>query len=176
MMTILAALIHEGGHFLYMLYISESKVKVRSALSGFRMKMNSHITYKEEILLCFFGPGANLIISALFGLIPFFSAKVFPSLSPAFVEWCALFSLFNLATAFSNLLPIEGYDGYRMLRAYLEDKGRFTLVKALERFSSALIFFLCLFSLYLIDRLGGGYWIFAVFFISMIKSISKDIS
>ena len=48
-------------------------------------------------------------------------------------------------------------------------------MKALERISTFLIFMLAILSLYLIDRYGGGYWLFAIFFSMMIKRIGKGL-
>ena len=164
-MTLIAAAIHECGHIGYMYYLKGGGIKLRGVLSGFRMEMGLNTTYKEEIILCSLGPMVNIFTSVIFGLAAFL-----------FGEKCALFSAVNLATALSNLLPIKGYDGYRMLNALFEEKNNQIMIKLLCGLSSSLIFIFCLFSLYLIDRYGTGYWIFGVFFISMIKSIGDDIS
>ena len=164
-MTFLAAIIHEGGHICYLYYIKGERIKIRGVLSGLRLKIGLNTTYREEIILCSLGPMANIVTSVIFGLSAF-----------VFGEWCALFSTVNLATALSNLLPIKGYDGYRILNAHFEEKNNLIMMRLLSSLSSLLIFIFSLFSLYLIDRHGVGYWIFAVFFISMIKSIGDDIT
>ena len=80
--------------------------------------------------------------------------------------------LINLITAISNLLPIRGYDGYGAIITMLKKRELpHSALKLISGLSSALIFTFCVFSLYLIDRYAGGYWIFAVFFVSMIKEI-----
>lgn len=163
-LSIIAAVIHEGGH-IFSIMPRRGGAMLRSVLSGFRIKSDGVVTYGEELLTYLAGPLANLIACVVFSL-----------LSPLFGEWAAMAAVINLITALSNLMPIEGYDGYGMLRTYLQMRecGEWPL-RLVERISSALIFILCIFSLYLIDRMGGGYWIFAVFFVSMIKCIRNEL-
>ncbi|MBR3875483.1 MAG: hypothetical protein IKJ25_01750 [Clostridia bacterium] len=164
LLSIIAAIIHEGGHILSIL-LRRGKPMLRGVLSGFRIKSGGVITYAEEMLTYLAGPLANLAAFVIFSLL---------SLSCG--EWAAMASVINLITALSNLLPIDGYDGYGILRTFLHmrESGERAL-RIVERISSALIFILCIFSLYLIDRMGGGYWIFAVFFASMIKCIKNEL-
>lgn len=164
LLSIIAAIIHEGGHILSIL-LRRGKPMLRGVLSGFRIKSGGVITYAEEMLTYLAGPLANLAAFVIFSLL---------SLSCG--EWAAMASVINLITALSNLLPIDGYDGYGILRTFLHmrESGERAL-RIVERISSALIFILCIFSLYLIDRMGGGYWIFAVFFVSMIKCIRNEL-
>ena len=74
-------------------------------------------------------------------------------------------------------MPIEGYDGYGIMRTLIEEKEEnHSLLRLLDGASASLTFILCIFSIYLIDRYGGGYWPFAVFFVSMIKRFDKTLS
>ena len=162
--TILCAIIHECGHLLCIL-LQSGKINLRGAISGFRINTSRIKSYGQEIAIYLCGPLANLI-SALVLSLPLVSRSDFSETA----------SLLNIATAISNLLPIKGYDGYGILRAVIMRSGSHDkLLYLLERVSSSLIFLLCIFSLYLIDRQGGGYWIFALFFFSMIKSIRDDL-
>ena len=163
-LSIGAAIIHELGHISCILLRADMP-NLRSVLSGFRISSKRPITYEQELLTYLSGPLANLIV---FVFLSF--------LARALGLWVWDFAIINLATAISNLLPIEGYDGYGMLSAIVQkwDKG-FTGQALLKRLSSALTFLFCILSLYLIDRMGGGYWIFGVFFISMIKCIRDDL-
>ena len=162
--TLLCALIHELGHLICIFCISRN-FHIRSVINGFRIKPQSIRSYDEEILIYLSGPLANVSAFVVFTLL---SILVNSSL--------AIFAIINLATAISNLLPIKGYDGYGTIRAIINkrehNEGK---LKALSILSSALIFAFCVFSLYLIDRYGGGYWIFAVFFISMLKEIKEGL-
>lgn len=162
--SISAAIIHEIGHILCIL-AQRGRLNLRSVVSGFRITKEGSITYEQEILSYVSGPLANVILFLLLSLA-----------APLLGEWAFNTAIINLATAVSNLLPIEGYDGYGILRALLQKReADLWVLRLIKRISSGLIFTLAVFSLYLIDRLGGGYWIFAVFFFSMIKSIKDDL-
>lgn len=162
--SISAAIIHEIGHILCIL-AQRGRLNLRSVVSGFRITKEGSITYEQEILSYVSGPLANVILFLLLSLA-----------APLLGEWAFNAAIINLATAVSNLLPIEGYDGYGILRALLQKReADLWVLRLIKRISSGLIFTLAVFSLYLIDRLGGGYWIFAVFFFSMIKSIKDDL-
>lgn len=163
--TVLSAAAHEIGHLLSFFFIKGHFPSLRGVLSGFRIKSEGNLSYSHLILFYLFGPAVNIIISVISAL-----------LALKFGELFAIISVINLATAVSNLLPIEGYDGYGILRTFIESttvKDSYLLF--LSRLSSLLIFILCIFSLYFIDRLGSGYWIFAIFFFSMIKCIKSEV-
>lgn len=159
-LTILSALVHESGHLIYLKLKLKANSNMRGVLSGFRIRPSETLSYREEAILYLSGPLANLCVAA--ALLPFQS------------EWARIFLALNVATALSNLLPIEGYDGYGALRAILE-KGNPNGpgVRSLEVVSTAIIFSLCVLSIYFIDRFGTGYWIFAIFFASMLKQLGK---
>ncbi|MBO7196709.1 MAG: hypothetical protein J6V80_05235 [Clostridia bacterium] len=161
--TILSALAHELGHLTYICMRGKSKINLRGSINGFRINSNRSISYGEEIATYASGPLVNILLWLIFSL-----------LYPILGYFSALIAIINLATAVSNLLPIKGYDGYGIIRAALEKRslcGRSLVF--LSRISSCLVLALCILSLYLIDRKGGGYWIFAIFFISMLNHI-KD--
>lgn len=161
--TLFAALAHEGGHIGYILLSRELPWSIKSVMSGFRIKASGRLSYSEEICVYAAGPAVNIILFLLFSLLSLLLGEI-----------AIVIAAVNLVTALSNLLPIRGYDGYGILRTALEWKGKSTRpLILLDRISSALIFSLSVLSLYFIDRYGGGYWIFAVFFIAMINQI-KD--
>lgn len=163
--TICAALLHELGHICFLLIVKRKKYHVRNVLTGFRIASSEIMSYREEMSLYISGPMANLLCATLSFI-----------LRPLFGEYALGFAIINLATALSNLMPISGYDGYGILRCLCESSpNAHGLIRALDVISSMLIFTLCIFSLYLIDRAGGGYWIFAVFFVLMIKDFRKHL-
>lgn len=162
--TVIAAAIHESGHILY-LYKIKMISGFRGVINGLRIKPSGLLSYRQELLLYACGPIANLLTFIL--LLPF-------SLSGN--TFCYGLAAVNLLTAISNLLPIKGYDGYGMVRVLITETDVYKKAEsALRIVSSATIFSLCILSLYLIDRFDGGYWIFFVFFISMLKDISNGI-
>lgn len=163
--TLISALIHECGHIAFIVLTNKSGFSFKGVLSGFRIKARAPLSYDEEIGRYLAGPLANILTF----VITVFLGKI---AGDFFITLAAI----SLATAISNLLPIRGYDGYGVLRALMEKQEMGNrAAKALNRISSLLIFTLCILSLYLIDRYGGGYWIFAVFFISMIKEFKEGL-
>ena len=163
--TIIAAAIHESGHIIYIISKKKLRLNIRGVLSGFRIKTTASLSYDEEIEMYLSGPLVNLIFFVLFSILSVF-----------FGENLNFAAIINLATALSNLLPIDGYDGYHALMTLIQkhDLGD-RLINALSRISSAIIFLFAVFSLYFIDRQNGGYWIFLIFFSSMIKCIRKSV-
>ena len=163
--TLFSALIHELGHIICITLTGESSFSLRGVINGFRIKAKKIKSYGEETLIYLAGPFANLIV--------FLVCYV---LSGNVSEKLITIGTVNLVTAISNLMPIRGYDGYGALRALIK-KYEFPsqALRILSIFSSAMIFCFSLFSLYLIDRYAEGYWIFAVFFVSMVKEIDMGL-
>ena len=87
-------------------------------------------------------------------------------------EYLSLVALINLATAISNLIPVEGYDGYGMIESLLYLFGRGT--GALRTVSFIITSVFVFISLYMIGRFGVGYWVFFSFFVFFIKHIRKN--
>ena len=161
-LTILSALIHEGGHIAFLWLRGSGFRSIRGVVYGIKIKKALSLSYDDEILLYFSGPAANLLV-----------ATISASLSLRVGEYVLEFAAVNFATAVSNLLPIRSYDGYGMLDSMIKKHELpyvFSLVLRMSSF--VLILFLCFVSLYLIDRHGQGYWIFAVFFISLLSELS----
>ena len=117
------------------------------------------MSYREEIAVLSAGPLANAVTAVS---VLLFLPKSEPS---------TLFSVINGVTALTNLIPVRGYDGYKILFAIAEHAECSALRRALEAcsllFASAVLFL----SLYSIDRLDAGYWIFGVFFIFLLREI-----
>jgi hypothetical protein len=160
-LTLFAALIHELGHVSY-LFISRGRLYFPSgALNGFKIKHTSLLSYPEQILLYASGPLFNLIAALV--ALPFFGAN------HGYVE---LFALINLTTAISNLLPIQGYDGYGIICTFLKWGGLFgSFHKVVYAISFSFTVLLSFISLYLMLRFGSGYWIYAVFFLSVFSTV-----
>ena len=158
-LTVLAAIIHESGHISF-LKLKKIRGDWRGVISGMRIKSDGVMTYGEEMMLYAAGPLANLLAAAI--AMPFGS------------EGAVIFGTLNIATAFSNLLPIEGYDGYGILRVWADMRdcsGMFGVV--LKCLSPATVLLFTVFSVYLIDRFGVGYWIFGIFFFSLLGKLNE---
>lgn len=166
--TLISALIHECGHIWYLRYIKKGVKRLYAKHDGLRIKPTSTLSYQEERYMYLLGPLSN--IAAAFISLPF-------ALINSGAGYIQEFFVINLINAFSNLLPVEGYDGYGILKSLINEKDENGIwLGRLRAISCFLVFFFCLFSIYLIDRFGNGYWIFAIFFVSMIKQIDKNIS
>ncbi len=164
-LTIFAAVIHEAGHIVFGLSRGIVRLMPSPHPSGFRIKAEKTLSYKDEIVLLLGGPVLNFI----FFFLAVFLSKLFPESS--FFD----FAFINLLTALSNLFLIKGYDGYRILENLFLLRGgeSFKLVKILSWVSFVFTSLLCFLSLYLVLKLGEGYWIFALFFSSTIVDIKK---
>ena len=159
-LSIICAIIHECGHIIFM----ERTGSVRGVLSGFRIKATNMVTYRQKILGYLGGPLTNIVVSL--ALIPFLGN-----------EYLRMLAILNVATATSNLLPIEGYDGYGIIKTILEKRECPSVAfRILSYVSGGLILCFTLFSLYLMDRVGGGYWIFAIFFSFLVKIIDRGLA
>ena len=161
-LTVAAALIHELGHEIALILIGKAPQLPRPRLNGFRINARDMLSYKDEMLVCVAGPLANVAVW-LVGI----------SLCP---EWAQLFSVVNLITALSNLLPLRGYDGYRMIAAVLGELGWDVGRRILDSLSFFIATAALFISLYFIDRLDAGYWIFGGFFIFLLKEMKISIN
>ena len=159
-LTILAALIHELGHLLAASLTKRGGV-LRSHLSGFRIGVTMG-SYTDQIILLAAGPLVNLAVFLL--TLPH---------SGLANGYFLMIGYINLLSALSNLLPIEGYDGYGILMTLAEAKNSHRAFRLLCIASFTLTLSLTLISLYIMLRYGGGYWIFGVFFVTLLTKIKK---
>lgn len=163
MLTLTCAIIHEMGHILVLVLFSEKKFTVKGVSSGLRIGTASLSSYKSELFLYLSGPLMNIVCAVLCLILP-----------SAYADFKTAFFALNLATALSNLLPIEGYDGYGVLRCLFLSRGNTRASDVvLPHLSFFTLLFLTVCSLYLIDRFGEGYWIFFLFSVSLIKKLNS---
>ena len=155
--TILAAVIHETGH----LTAGSSHLApiIRSHISGFRIKARG-AGYLSEIITLSAGPLINILVFIL--CLP---------LSGSASGYFSLFGYINLMTALSNLLPVEGYDGYGIVRKILEARESERGLAVLEVISFTVSVILTVLSLWLLLKYGEGYWIFGLFFVTAMSKI-----
>lgn len=162
-LSIISAIIHEFGHEFYLFCFYKDSVFARGALSGLRIRKVGFYTYREEFFLYASGVISNLAFALL--SLPFI---------PLFGDYIRLFCLLNVATALSNLLPIEGYDGYGILHSVASYFGKEdSFVRIFSVISLSLTSLLCFLSLYMMERFDAGYWIFAVFILSLISKLKN---
>lgn len=112
-LCLLAALIHEAGHFLMMLAVKDAPKRITFGAFGARIeRQNKTLGYQKSALVSLAGPLANLLCAA--GLFMVFG-------------FCRA-ALAHLVLGIFNLLPIRTLDGGEALYAllchrYPEEKG-----------------------------------------------------
>ena len=159
-LTLICAVMHEGGHIGAISCLSKSTAKLRGHSSGFRISLSSPMSYQNEIAVILSGPCINIATFLL--LLPF---------GNALDGYLRFFGYISLATGLSNLLPIDGYDGYRALHTYFTSRDRHLCLRALEILSFTLSITATFIALHIIDRYSEGYWIFGLFFFTSMSKI-----
>ncbi len=163
--TILCALIHELGHAIQLTSNPKSKIRLRTTLSGFRMKKSLHASYLSDVFLYFGGPLFNLLTIPLFLATPFIDTYI-----------KQLFTTISLATAASNLLPIKGYDGYGIILSLSYHIGKEDkILPILNLISFHLLVIFTFVSLYIVTRIGSSYWMAGLFIVSLIREIAEGL-
>ena len=110
--TLLAAALHECGHLLAARLLHVMVAGLHLGLIGAQIEIRGRmLTYGEEWLICASGPLASLLFAAL--------GAVFWNMG----AWARYFSCASLVLGILNLLPIQTFDGGRMLRATLSRFG-----------------------------------------------------
>ena len=154
LLTLFAAFLHELGHILILLIMKKEFSLPRLIRSGFIIKTQTHLSYKDEIIICGAGPMVNILLFIF----------LFP--------YAQSFAIINLATAISNLLPLPGYDGYKITNNLISlCFGNLLTFKIMPFLTLAISSLLVFFSLLFILLLNGGYCIFFIFFIVLMQQI-----
>ena len=160
-LTLIAVLIHELGHMAALFVLGRRSGAPLPRMPGFSIKVRATLSYKEDIIVTAAGPLANLLAAVIF-------LPIGQSAEPMI--------LINLVTAVSNLLPVRGYDGYRILTSAIALSGAGGFLGRLPdvlSFGTAVV--AVLLSLYFIYVFDSGYWIFGVFFIFLLGEVKKSL-
>ncbi|MBQ8371577.1 MAG: hypothetical protein IJX38_01375 [Clostridia bacterium] len=161
-LTLIASFVHECGH------ISAARITRCAAslpsgrLLGLKIKIDKSASYKQQLAVLLGGPLANIAASLL-------SFLVFGIHS----EYMRLFSVLNMTTALSNLMPLDGFDGYRLLMLAAESHNSDALLRITDFLSYIFSAAATVISLYFLYRLDTGYWFFALFFTLFISKTVK---
>ncbi len=161
-LTIIAAVIHEMGHILAMMLLSREIGIISGRLVGLKIRKGKIYSYKNEILILLFGPLSNLALGLAVMAVSFGRS-----------EYLMLFSIINILSGVSNLLPLDGYDGFNILLWIFESHKLYLHIKILRSFAFFISVVLTFISLYLLYILNIGYWLFLLFFVSMMNNIVK---
>ena len=160
-LTLLVAALHEIGHIFAAMAVGVGDMSMpRAVLTGLRLRSGRLLSYREEAVVALGGPLANILL--FFILLPLTRVNYY-------ILTLALLSLF---TAVSNLVPIRGFDGQRILTGIL---ATWVSPAGLERVTRVLTVVVCgavaLMSLVIMMIVGEGYWMFAVFFAVLCREI-----
>ena len=160
--TILAMVIHELGHLVCIYFITGKWQALKSTFNGFRIPEERYLSYKQQMLQYASGAISNIIAALL--------APICIGLN----DYSETFVIINFATAISNLLPRDGYDGYRLIYSFigylnLGHRG-YTILEIISFLCTAT---LCIFSMFLVYTFGNGYWFMAIFLLAMISKLEK---
>lgn len=110
----LAALLHEGGHWMVARACHVRVSRVTLDLFGARMHLEGLTSYRQELLIAAGGPAMNLLSLAV-GL-PFWLYRAGP-----WHETLGLFLMASCGFMMINLLPVGTLDGGRILQCLLAD-------------------------------------------------------
>ena len=161
-LTIIAAVLHELGHYIAIACFCSKSVRIRGHTSGFRIRRSSSLSYLREIVILLSGPTANLLVFLL--TLP---------LGDAMDGYLKVLGYVSLVTGLSNLMPIEGYDGYGAICELFKYLGRDHLIRKLEAASFLFCISITFVALYLIERFSEGWWIFGLFFFTTLSKLAK---
>ncbi len=162
-LTGVSAVIHELGHILFILTI-RGFPEMKNRLSGPKIRL-SGLSYREELFCALAGPLANLFTATL--IIP--TLLLLPS------AYLFEFFIINVLTAVLNLLPINGFDGYKALFCFASERENGgNHLRLLCHTSFLITAFLTLLTLFFVLKAGEGYWIFVLFFSVLISEIAKS--
>lgn len=161
--TVLAMIIHEMGHILCIFIFTGKFDLPRGDITGLRIDKTKINSYGYDLALY----SAGIIFN-------FIAVAIMLVLKNRFGEFATLFITINLATAISNMLPVEGYDGYKIITSLLSyfNAGH-TAYTVLEIFSFSFVFLMCILSLYLVYTFGNGYWIMGIFLFATVAKLEK---
>ncbi len=149
-MSLLAAALHEVGHLLAAHFLKIPIRAMRFDLLGARIDVKGRIlSYGEEWLLCMSGPLSSLLFS-LIGSFFWSHTKL-----------AIAFSCASLLLGLLNLLPIQTFDGGRMLECALLSFATPQKVSAILRGCTFLfLWLLWAFSAYLMIKIADGISLF----------------
>ena len=162
-MTLLCAALHEIGHLAASIMVSKRNLPPpRATVFGFKIDTGAILSYNEELFIATGGPIINILLFLF--LLPFF-----------FIEYIKILAILSLLCAISNLIPIRGYDGFRILNTLAARvDGAADIGRLLGHLSATLAGIGALVFLVFLMIFGEGYWIFTLFFAALVREIVKN--
>ena len=147
---LLAACVHEIGHIAAAKILSIDLSHMKLDVLGARLTTAGRLcSYPALICLCLAGPFINVIFFLL--TLPYCEAS----------EWIMQFCLSNLSLCLLNLIPIEGFDGGRIVNGLLCSIFKLTTAEKLCSFLSfCCLLCMWLFSVWLILKTSSSLTLF----------------
>lgn len=168
----LAAAWHEIGHLIAAKLMKIDVEEIRFGFSGVRIVTDARLTsYKREIMLAFAGPLMNMLAFGAACVTFGASGRGIESLfecAASFLRGGAdiwgvvgFFALASLIQAIMNLLPVNTFDGGRMIYCFIAQRfSQYAAERVLSVLSAFSAFFLWTLALYLMLRISSGLGIF----------------
>ena len=162
--AIIAAFFHELGHFAVAHFCNVSVEELKLDIFGATIKLKKELcSYKKEAVIALGGPAVNVLI---FGVLLFFKSSL-----SGFV---GLFAVASLFLGILNLLPIENFDGGRIIYCLLIDKVDFPIAYRISQTLSLIcLIFLWMLSVYLILRVSASLSMFVFSFSLLCRTFVK---
>ncbi len=156
--TLLCIAIHEISHTVAFIIVNNPLLP-RAKMNGLRISVG-YMSYKKRLFATAIGPVANLVAAII--SVPFAKSS----------GYAACFGLLNLMTAISNLIPINGTDGYNLILIALNSNGGTKKAYlTLEAASVCLNVLIFLTTSYCVLHIGESYLMWGFFFFSTVQSL-----
>ncbi len=164
LIPLFVAFVHECGH-LAVARINRIKIKsLDIGIFGARINLDRKIySYSDEIWVCLGGPLINLVCADIVAIF----SKLFDIRSEAI----DLFIISSLSLGIINLLPINSFDGGRILFGMIAKKHTLSTAERIINVSSFIsLFLLWIISVYLLLKTSASLSLF-VFSLSVFATI-----
>ena len=152
---IIAAAIHEAGHLLCASVLSIPLKRIKLNIFGAAIETDPlSCTYLKEALLTLSGPLFNVLTAII--ILAAIRGRLYDA--PISVRY---FFVSSISLAFINMLPIDSFDGGRLLSCMLISKySPNSVYKIIEYLSLLFVFILWSFSIYLLIKTGSSLSLF----------------
>ena len=169
---VLASVCHEWGHFVMARAVNVPLAECRLDLLGARLQPQGTMSYVQEWWLCAGGPLFNFLSVAL--LLPLWLAAARSGW--ACPEWIVrqlgTFLVASLGLGVLNLMPIDSFDGGRMVRCalslFVEER---TAYRVSLGASFICLIFLWMLSVYVLLRVGRSLSMFVFSFTLLYRGL-----
>lgn len=172
----ICAAVHELGHLIAAFFMGVRLKRLRLGLFGARIYPEGVMSYREEFIICACGPAFNFLLAfvVLVGIVlgcggdmsrmMLGASGAVYAIRAGVMMWADvpyIIICISVIQAFTNLVPIEGLDGGRMMSSVISRYGNVELSRASESavtVSAAICLWVV--SVYILLKTGSGIGIF----------------